>query len=195
MRKLIETAMVVLVCAAAALCQIPGGNIYAGYSYLRADLSSSSLNSFSNTNLNGWNASGELKLLPWIGGVADFGANYGDSTFTPPCGAIIPCPAPVQATMRVNTYLFGPRASISLGKIRPFAEVLVGLGQIHGHGSSGTSNVSTSDTALATAVGGGLDYKLIPLLAWRFQGDYLHTRFFDDHQNNFRFSTGIVLRF
>jgi hypothetical protein len=195
MRRRAEAAVVVLILAVSALAQVPGGNIYAGYSYLRADLSSPSANSFNNTNLNGWNASGEVKLLPWIGGVADFGGNYGESTFTPSCEVILPCPAPFQAKVRVNTYLFGPRVSISLGKIRPFAEVLVGAGQIHGRGSSGTFNLSTSDTALATAVGGGLDYKLIPFLAWRLQGDYLHTRFFNTHQNNFRLSTGIVLRF
>ncbi len=194
MRRLAETACAVLLLAGAALSQIPGGNIYIGYSYVRADLSSAS-NGFSNANLNGWNASAELKLLPWIGGVADFGGNYGKSTFTPSCPVIIPCPAPFSANVRVNTYLFGPRASFSLGKIRPFAHALVGVAQIHGDGSSGTFNLSTSETSLGTAIGGGLDYKLVPLLAWRLQGDYLRTRFFNSTQNNARFTTGIVLRF
>ena len=54
---------------------------------------------------------------------------------------------------------------------------------------------SNSDTSLATAIGGGLDYKLIKGIAWRVQGDELHTRFFGGGQNNFRFSTGIVFRF
>jgi opacity protein-like surface antigen len=195
MRRLMKLCIAVLLLAGSALSQIPGGNIYVGYSYVRTDLSSPSLNSFSNSNLNGWNASAELKLLPWIGGVADIGGNYGNSTFTPSCEVIVPCPAPFEARARVNTYLFGPRVSLSVGRFRPFAQVLVGAAQIHGHGSSGTFNLSASDTALGTAVGGGLDYKLIPLIGWRLQGDYLHTRFFDSNQNNFRFSTGIVLRF
>ena len=52
-----------------------------------------------------------------------------------------------------------------------------------------------SDTSFATAVGGGLDFKLIKLVAWRFQGDYVHSHLLNAAQNNVRLSTGIVLRF
>jgi hypothetical protein len=52
-----------------------------------------------------------------------------------------------------------------------------------------------SDTSFATAVGGGLDYHLFPLLAWRVEGDYVTTRFFSATQNNLQLSTGIVFRF
>jgi hypothetical protein len=52
-----------------------------------------------------------------------------------------------------------------------------------------------SDTSFATALGGGIDYKILRPLAWRFQGDYIQTRFFSTTQNNLRLSTGIVLRF
>ena len=58
-----------------------------------------------------------------------------------------------------------------------------------------TLGYSASDTAFATALGGGLDYHLVPLVSWRLQGDYLQTRFFGNTQNNGRFSTGIVLNF
>ena len=47
----------------------------------------------------------------------------------------------------------------------------------------------------ATALGGGLDYKIIRLIALRIQGDYVQTRFFGTTQNNVRLSTGIVVRF
>jgi len=40
-----------------------------------------------------------------------------------------------------------------------------------------------------------LDYKFLTILAWRFQGDYIHTDLFDSPQNNLRLSTGIVLHF
>jgi hypothetical protein len=56
-------------------------------------------------------------------------------------------------------------------------------------------NGVTTDTSFATAVGGGIDYKIIKPIAWRVQGDYVQTRFFDTTQNNVRISTGIVLRF
>jgi hypothetical protein len=44
-------------------------------------------------------------------------------------------------------------------------------------------------------LGGGIDYKLIPAVAWRLQGDYVQTRFFNTTQNNLQLATGIVIRF
>ena len=48
---------------------------------------------------------------------------------------------------------------------------------------------------IATALGGGIDYRLIHGIAWRLQGDEVHTRFFGGGQDHFRFSTGIDFRF
>jgi hypothetical protein len=87
--------------------------------------------------------------------------------------------------------LIGPRLSIPVGKFTPFAHALVGAGHANDRGTG----YSNSDTSLATAIGGGIDYKLIPAVAWRLQGDELHTRFFGSTQDHFRFSTGIVVRF
>src|SRR5213595_835240 len=64
-----------------------------------------------------------------------------------------------------------------------------------GHISASSSGFSTSDTSFAKDIGGGLDYKLIKGVAWRVQGDGLFTHVFGVSQDNFRFSTGIVLRF
>ena len=180
---------------------VPSGNIALGYSYVRADLSAGRplAGSFSNSNFNGWDGSLELKFIPWIGAVADFGGNYGTPRFTlscvipvissPPCG-------PFDANTHVTTFLFGPRVSLSLSRFTPFAHVLLGAGHIGASGMvPGGGNFSTTDTSFTTAVGAGLDYKLIKGLAWRFQGDDLHTRFFNSAQNNFRLTTGIVVRF
>ena len=92
--------------------------------------------------------------------------------------------------LKVNEHnaLFGPRVSVSVGKIRPFAEVLIGVGHVSAHSAG-------SDTSFATGVGGGIDYHLFPLLAWRVEGDYVTTRFFSATQNNLQLSTGIVFRF
>jgi opacity protein-like surface antigen len=95
----------------------------------------------------------------------------------------------VNTTFTEHNFLFGPRVSMSVGKFRPFAEAL--FGGAHVSANNGVS----SDTSFATALGGGLDYKIIRPLAWRFQGDYVQTRFFSTTQNNVRISTGIVLRF
>jgi len=76
---------------------------------------------------------------------------------------------PFNATVSGHQWevLFGPRLSVSVGKFPPFAE----------------------------ALGGGIDYRLVRLVALRVQADYIHTHLFSTTQNNFRLSTGIVFRF
>ena len=163
-----------------------GSNVFLGYSYLNATSPAGD-----RANVNGWNGSLEGKILPFVGIVADLSGHYGRQTVPQFCGGPVGilCEPPANLTSRQYAFVFGPRVSVSVGKIRPFAHYLVGAGHISLGSNSG------SDTSFAQAVGGGIDYKLIPFLAWRFQGDFLQTRFFDDKQNNFRFSTGIVLHF
>jgi hypothetical protein len=79
-----------------------------------------------------------------------------------------------------------------VGKVRPFAHALFGAGHIS---TSGGFGLSSSDTSFAYALGGGVDYHLIPLVSWRVQADLLQTRFFSSTQNNVRISTGIAIRF
>jgi len=133
----------------------------------------------------------EGKVIPFLGFVADFDSHYGSQNFPPP-----PCEGPVQchppafnASVSEHNFLFGPRVSFSVGEFRPFAEGLFGGAHVN------VNNGVGSDTSFATALGGGLDYKIIRPVAWRFHGDYVQTRFFGATQNNVRISTGIVLRF
>ncbi len=182
MRKVAIIACSLFLFASAASSQVPSGNVFFGYSYYNADLSS-----LGRSNLNGWNGSVEGKVLPLVGIVADFGGNYGSEGVPIACTGPGRCPH-LSVSVHENNYLFGPRVSVSVGKIRPFAEALFGVGHISTHGAG-------SDTSFATALGGGIDYHLIPLLAWRLEGDYVLTRFFSTTQNNVRISTGIVVRF
>ncbi|HZQ67819.1 MAG TPA: outer membrane beta-barrel protein [Terriglobales bacterium] len=178
MRKLALVLLASFFLTGVALAQLPGGKIFFGYSYANAALAANS-----NTNLNGWNGSLEGKIFPYVGIVADIGGYYGSQT--------VNVPIPVSASGSVYTVMFGPQVSFSVGKVTPFAHGLFGVG----HASASSQAFSNSDTSFATALGGGFDYKLIPAVAWRFQGDYLQTRFFSSTQDNFRFSTGIVLHF
>lgn len=182
MRKALVITVVVLCAAMVAHAQIPtSGNVFFGYSYSRT-------NSFGGAvNLNGWEGSLEGKFLPWIGIVADFGAGYG----TDNSGPAITCPISGcvfrGTSVRKYTYLFGPRVSVAVGKFTPFAHLLLGAAHVNARGDT--------DTSFATAIGGGLDYRLIKPVAWRFQGDDVHTNFFGNGENHFRFSTGIVIKF
>lgn len=183
MRKLLLVSFSLMLFAGLACAQIPtSGNIYVGYSYYNADLSS-----LGRSSLNGWTASGEGKVLPFIGIVADVSQAYGSETVQL-LGCAVSCPTS-NISVHEQTFLFGPRVSVSVGKIRPFAEVMFGGAHVSANNGGG------SDTSFATALGGGIDYKIIRPVAWRVQGDYVQTRFFGTTQNNVRFSTGIVLRF
>ncbi len=186
MRKLFGIGFLLLSLAGLAVAQIPtSGNVFLGYSYYNTDVSS-----IGRANTNGWEGSFEGKIFPFIGIVADFSDHYGSQTFSFVCPVTIViggCTA-TSANFNERNILFGPRVSVGVGKFRPFAEALFGAGHINIDGGS-------SDTSFATALGGGLDVKIIRPVAWRFQGDYVQTRFFDSTQNNVRLSTGIVLRF
>lgn len=171
--------------AGGAYAQLPGGNVYFGYSYMSADLVSNNRDS-----LNGWNGSVEGKVLPFIGVVADFSGEYGTAPVGSACPVLGPCP-PLSASTHIQNFLFGPRVSVSVAKFRPFAEALIGAGHI----SENASPFSNSDTSFSYALGGGLDYHLIPLISWRLEGDLMQTRFFSNTQNNVRISTGIVIHF
>jgi len=196
MRRLTVFGFVSLFLSTAASAQTDSkGNISFGYSYVRGTFSSSSKSrlvpTISSSNLNGWYTSAKYKLVPWLGAVADLGGDYGTERVTPFCEVIPVCPGPLGAQANVQTFLFGPRASVSIGKVTLFAQGLFGGANTS---ASGTG-FSNSDTSLGTAPGGGVDFRLAKTIGWRVRSDYLQTRFFGSAQNNFRFSTGVVVRF
>jgi hypothetical protein len=178
LRKKIFTAFALLLLSGAALAQIPtAGNFYLGYSLNHGNTGFSD-----NGTLHGWEGALQGNFAPYVGMVADVSAQYGH----------LSVPAyDVNPSTHVVSYLFGPRVMVSVGKYSPFAHVLVGAS----HLSVGSSVYSHSETAFGAAYGGGLDYKLVPAVAWRFQLDDLQTRFHSSHQNNARFSTGVVIHF
>lgn len=190
MHRILIVLASILFLAAVANAQVPmGGNLFVGYSYLGGDFSSNG-----RTNLNGWNASLEGKLFPFIGMVADISAGYGSQDIpTGVCTGVIgqPCTSTASLNINMHNYLFGPRVSISVARFRPFAEALFGFSRFH----QSNSSFSNSDTSFDTAFGGGLDYRVFGPASWRFEGDALQTRLFGGTQNNFRLSTGLVLHF
>jgi hypothetical protein len=120
------------------------------------------------TNLNGWELSAQYRVAKWLGGLADLDGTYGSGA-------------------SVHTFLFGPQVSWP-ARISPFAHVLLGGAHFSASG--------VGDTSFSTAIGVGIDAKLMHEVSWRvIQGDYVTTRFFGSTQNNVRVSSGIVVRF
>ena len=124
------------------------------------------------SNLSGWEVSGQYKFARWLGGVADVDAHYG---------------SPIGVNTKAVHFLVGPQISFP-ARVSPFVHALIGVAHIRGVGGT--------NTAIGTAIGGGLDSRIAPFVAWRIvQFDYLGTHFFSGPQNNLRISSGLVLRF
>ncbi len=176
MRKFVLIFFVVFMFAGMAAAQIPtSGNVFFGYSYYNTNLTGN------RGSLNGWEGSLEGKIFPFIGIVADFSGDYGSLDFPTPVGTF-------TASTHIENVLFGPRVSVPVGKFRPFGEAMIGIAHANTNGFG-------SDTSFSTALGGGLDYRLIRFVAWRFEGDYVRTSLFNGTQHNARISTGIVVHF
>lgn len=196
--------------AASAAGQIPKRfALFAGYSS-QADISFAPASFFPislpSVSLDGWNGSFEVKVLPFLGVVADLSGHYGTYGATVGCEAIIVCvPLGVSVDSTLYSVLGGPQVSVSLWRFTPFAHVLLGAARINQKPViSLVSGLANSDTSFADAIGGGFDFRIVSIVHWRFQADLLQTRFFasanpisflTSTQSNFRGSTGIVLRF
>ncbi len=175
MRRRWIPVLLLTMLASAAWAQIPTrGNVFFGYSYDRTPVVSNDT-----TNMNGWEATLEGKLLPWIGLVADLDEHYGNHNFSG-----------TSADVTARNALFGPRVSVSYHRFRPFAELLVGAGHIRR-----SNGISDSNISYVNAIGGGLDYKIFGPVNFRGQLDWINTRFYGEGQNGVRFSTGVAVHF
>jgi len=193
LRKICAVSFITFVFSTIAGAQLPsGGDAFFGYSYVHGEAFSNSRTvqaSGGTANMSGWEASVEGKYFPWLGVVADLDWHYGGhNTFS--CGISGAC-TKFRLNASRDTLLFGPRASATHGKYRPFADFLLGVG----YQSDKGGGISNSDLTLATGFGGGVDYTLLPAVALRAQFHEIHTKFFSGSQYDPRFSFGVVFRF
>ena len=183
MKKLLGVAIVLMVVSIPVLSQdYSKAEVFGGYQYTRISFGHDT----PGFNFNGWNAAVTGNVNHWLGVTGDFSGAYksmnGDS-------------------LKQHTFLFGPTiASHSSGRFTPFAHALFGVAHLSASGSS-TPTVTVGGGSLnsfAMAFGGGLDVggKKIAFRVGQF--DYIYTRFGHDeglgHQNDFRYSAGIVFR-
>ena len=178
MRKIAAIVFSLCLLTALGMAQVPtSGNVYFGYS-----LNHGSTGLTDTGTLNGWEGSLEGKIFPHVGLVADVSQQYG-TLYIPGLG---------NSSEQTTSFLFGPRVSFRVGKFRPFVHALIGTGHLHeavfDYGEHG-------EFAYADALGGGVDYHLIPHLNWRLQLDALQTNYHSAWQNNARFTAGLAFGF
>jgi hypothetical protein len=168
-----------------------------------------------NFNLYGWNGQATEHLNQWFGTDLDFAGNYGSPGAPFLCSDVSASAAasclltgkPLEAVQtRLYTTTMGPRFTVPhLGRLKPYAHILVGYGHISGSINQSAiftpiptvlpSGYSKSDGALAVAPGAGIDLALSPRFGVRlFELDYVMTRFYGQRQDNVRVSAGLILQ-
>lgn len=193
MRKLLFiTALLLALPLIGQAQEAPRVEIFGGYSYLRTDNNNNGglTTVATDQDLNGFATSFTTNLNTWFGVTAEVSGHYGSYNV----GGL---------NVDQDMYLFtaGPRFALRrYERITPYAHALVGVARTNldaGSISTGVGTISTSinDSGFALVVGGGVDLNINELVAFRlFQADYVLTRLNNNSQNNFRASTGLVLK-
>ncbi|MFI5089971.1 MAG: outer membrane beta-barrel protein [Terriglobales bacterium] len=189
MRKILFVAVLVLICGCFAVAQdYPKAELGAGWNYLHFDEGSGGTQ---NGIPGGFFIDGTYYFVKVLGLAGDFQYNKktfsGDANFT----------AGDQA--RALSFHAGPRVKARMGKFEPFAHALFGVTDVSFTPAGGTSS---SDHAFSMKLGGGLDVAMAHHFALRLgEFNYYLTKFGtgtsfngQDHQNNFTFGVGVVLR-
>lgn len=178
MKKFVIVLVLVLLASIFAVGQ-EKGSVFGGYQYLSIDTQDSGVG---RQSAHGWNTDVAARVAKNVSIVGDISGNY-----------------KTIDGIKVNAYnfLFGPRISASVGKVTPFAEVLVGVA----HASFSQSGVSLGSKGFAFALGGGLDVNASKHVAVRLaKFDYVRDHISNDlvgstNLNNYRYATGIVFKF
>jgi len=203
MSRLLRLSLLFLFFASVIKAQeTPRYEAFVGPSYAREDITNIKF-----INGIGWHASAEGTANNWLSAVYDFSGNYS----SPKINLGLPVPIPINSSTYL--YLFGPRFSYRRWQhLKPFAEGLVGVGNIRFTAESVGLTNAVSSTTFAGAFGGGVDYVVGRRFAIRLiEADYVVTRFRElgvdpvtgqvsfsgprRTQNNARASMGIVFRF
>ena len=171
------------------------------YSYFRFNPGLPSY--FNSQNLNGGGGDVTYFLTTMIGLKADLQGYASYTQCTKPSAPISGC-----AQGNLFTYMFGPELKFRMGKLEPFAEVLLGgaHSNLYANACGKISGLcvskSPSNNAFAFDVGGGVDFAVTEKISIRIvDADYVLTRFGNNFtggnnsQSNFRFQTGVQFRF
>lgn len=167
MKKVFLLAPLVVLLALQGYAQhTPTVEMFGGYSHDRI----LSAGSGEPVHSNGWEASANWNLNHWFGLKADFDGSY------------------CCHQQYLYSFLGGPQLSLRKEKYTFF---------VHGlFGGAHAKGLVTTDTNLAWALGGGVDWNVHRVVAIRLpQVDYFGTRFVDGTQNDLRLSGGLVFRF
>jgi hypothetical protein len=167
--------------------------VFAGYSFLNNNIAFADDEDGPVQLVHGYAASVTYNLNKNFGILADFSGHNGSVN-----GVLFE--ETTHQTEDQYYFLFGPSVSHSFGKARISGHVLVGVARQHYGESGGLGTFAEHNTNFAAGVGGSFDWMFSDRWGWRvLQADYLtsifNSDFFSSRVNNFRGSTGIIVRF
>jgi opacity protein-like surface antigen len=155
---------------------IPRLETYFGYSFMNAGTSGLS----SRQNVSGLEASVAVHVNRWLAGEGSLSAYY-------------------KTLQIINVGTFGFHDFMMMGGPRvnfhkAFFHALVGMDHLAGSTNFYAVNGTTTDNALAAAVGGGVQWNVTRQFALRTSADYVMSRFGGLSQNNIRVTLGLVFQ-
>ncbi len=177
--KAVQFALAVVLASGAVLSAQEGTPRYEvglNYSWLHVN----SANQDRQRTGNGGSGSFAYNINNVVGLVADFGGY-----------------ANTRVNDRLLTYMFGPRFSWRHTRLTPYTQFLFGGAYVW----NDLDTRSITQNAFAMAAGGGVDYTLTKHIALKpIQVEYVMTQIdsnkgFGNHQNDVRYSGGVVFRF
>jgi hypothetical protein len=191
MEKLVRIALAALfllgICSAQS---IPAVDVFGGYSYLNFNLPASSVTGLTSSQrlaLNGWEFSASVGLFHRLAVEGDFSGHQ-----------LSDCANDTGLNCSNFSYMGGPRFNFGnhSSKITGFVHGLIGRDQM----DLPVNGVSTSDTAVAFAAGGGIDYWIFRHVGIQLgPADFIYTNHLHNDnvasQNNIRVSGGVAFRF
>lgn len=188
MRRFVVLVLATVLLAPSAFSQSRDRiEVFGGYSYLNPDFTKSV-----SAGVSGWNIAAAVKVFRYVGVVADF------SGFSP--SGPNPCPSCGGGPFAsYHTYMGGPQISARIGRIKPFARLL--LGALRGNLTHSDEQFGGDFSSFLVGFGGGLDIGLNRWIAVRGQVDLLHAKSPVSTAPNSsvsdmgRIATGLVVRF
>ncbi len=187
MRRILMIVAVLSLLTVPLLAQDTKADLFAGYQYTHIGVTNCTGDC--GASFNGWNAQLTYWANNWLGLTGDFSGAYRSGGYG----------LPSNVGIHQHTFMFGPTiGSHKNPKFVPFAHALFGAANCSVSNFPTSQCFGVDSTSFAMAFGGGVDVGS-KRLAFRIgQFDYIYTRFGSEaniHQNDFRYSAGIVFRF